>query len=68
MDRKNLAFVGIVGICFVSFLEYLVVNNALPAIEAAFHVSVLQLQLISNIYSIVIASTMILFGKIGDLC
>jgi MFS family permease len=67
MHKNYWAFGGIVGVAVISFLEYLVVNNALPTIGNVFHISLVQLQLISNIYNIVLASTMILFGKLGDL-
>lgn len=54
-------------IAFVAFLEYTVVNTALPTIQQSFSISMLDLQWVFNIYSIVVAISMILVGRIGDL-
>jgi MFS family permease len=67
MVRKHLAFIGIITCVFVAFIDYMIVNNALPSIQHAFGVSMINLQWVTNIYSIIIASTMILFGRIGDI-
>jgi len=67
MLRKHLAFIGIIACVFVAFIDYMIVNNALPSIQHAFGVSVISLQWISNIYSIILASTLILFGRIADV-
>ena len=66
VERKFLAFFGITLICFVSFLEYTVVNTALPTIQDIFKVSVLDLQWVFNVYSIVVATAMIVCGRLGD--
>tara|TARA_R110000868_G_scaffold8205_3_gene42439 strand:- start:29574 stop:30938 length:1365 start_codon:yes stop_codon:yes gene_type:complete len=52
---------------FVAFLEYTVVNTALPTIQTVFHVSVLNLQWVMDIYYLVISVSMVIFGRIGDI-
>jgi EmrB/QacA subfamily drug resistance transporter len=65
--KKLLALIGMSLIAFVAFLEYTVVSTALPTIQQAFSVSMLDLQWVFNIYSIVAAISMILAGRLGDL-
>lgn len=65
--RKLFALIGMTMIAFVAFLEYTVVNTALPTIQNEFSISMLDLQWVFNIYSIVVAISMILAGRIGDL-
>lgn len=67
MTKQYIPFIGILMIAFIAFLEYMVVANALPSIQNTFHVSILNLQWLANVYSIVIATTMILFGRLGDM-
>lgn len=67
MNKNTLSLVGITLIAFIAFLEYTVVNTALPTIQDEFHVSVLTLQWVFNIYSIVLAIFMIIGGRLGDM-
>ncbi len=67
MSKNYFALLGITLIAFVSFLEYTVVNTALPTLQNTFHVSILNLQWVFNIYSIVVAIFMIVSGRIGDI-
>jgi MFS family permease len=67
MIRKHLAFIGIITCVFVAFIDYMIVNNALPSIQHAFAVSIINLQWVTNVYSIILASTLILFGRVSDI-
>jgi MFS family permease len=65
--QKIIALFGITFIVFIAFLEYTIVNTALPTIQNFFNVSLLNLQWIFNIYSMGVAIFMIIFGRLGDL-
>jgi EmrB/QacA subfamily drug resistance transporter len=67
MFKKHLAFIGLLMGSFVAFVDYMIVNNALPSIQETFHVPLISLQWVTTIYSIILASTLILFGRIGDI-
>ncbi len=66
MTRQNLALCGIITIAFVSFLDYTLINTALPVLQQYFQVSILELQWVFNIYCIAMAVFMVIFGRIGD--
>lgn len=61
------ALVGIALLAFTAFLDFTIVNTALPFIKKAFRANVLQLQWITNIFSMVLATTMLAVGRISDL-
>lgn len=61
------ALLGISILAFTAFLDFTIVNTALPFIQKAFRSTVLELQWISNIFSIVLATTMIASGRFADL-
>lgn len=61
-----LGLAGISLLAFTAFLDYTVVNTALPAIQAAIHVHILQLQWVINIYSLALAMFMVASGKFAD--
>ncbi len=67
MDKKYFALFGITAIAFVAFLEYMIVNNALPSLQNVFHISILKLQWLTNVYSIVMAVATMLSGRLGDM-
>ncbi len=67
IDRRWWALTGISLLAFTAFLDFTIVNTALPFIQKAFHASILQLQWITNIFSIVLSMTMIAGGKLADL-
>jgi MFS family permease len=67
MIKRNIAFIGIITVIFVAFLDFMIVNNALPSIQDYFKISILDLQWVANIYSIMLASTLILFGRLADM-
>lgn len=64
---KYLALCGICLLAFTAFLDFTIVNTALPFIQQAFQVELLSLQWISNIFPIILTMSMIAVGKIGDL-
>ena len=69
-DRFRLkwwALFGVSLLAFTAFLDATIVNTALPFIQAAFKASILQLQWIANIFTIILSMTMIAIGKFADL-
>ncbi len=63
-------WVALFGVCllaFTAFLDATIVNTALPFIQVALHTDILQLQWVANIFSIILAMTMIAIGKFADL-
>lgn len=65
--RKLLAFIGISGAGFLAFLDFTVVNTALPVIQKELNMNLLSLQWILNIYLLVLAVLMVVSGKLGDI-
>jgi EmrB/QacA subfamily drug resistance transporter len=61
------ALLGVSLLAFTAFLDFTIVNTALPFIQAAFHVDILQLQWVANIFPIILSMTMIAIGKVSDL-
>lgn len=58
------------GVCLTAipaFLDFTIVNTALPAIQTQFSASVLKLQWVTNIYGIFVAMLMIVAGRFGDI-
>lgn len=60
------ALLGVSLLAFTAFLDATIVNTALPFIQTAFKVDVLQLQWVANIFTIILSMTMIAIGKIAD--
>jgi EmrB/QacA subfamily drug resistance transporter len=58
---------GISVLAFTAFLDATIVNTALPFIQKAFNVDILQLQWVSNIFTIILSMTMIAIGKLADV-
>lgn len=70
MEIHRHKWLGLFGICilaFTAYLDFTIVNTALPFIQKAFDINILQLQWVSNIFSIIVSMTMIASGKFGDL-
>lgn len=63
---KPLAVFGICILAFTSFLDFTIVNTALPFIQRYFKVNVLDLQWVANIFPIILSMTMISVGKFAD--
>jgi EmrB/QacA subfamily drug resistance transporter len=69
-DQYRYKWWALLGVCllaFTAFLDVTIVNTALPFIQAALKVSILQLQWIANIFTIVLSMTLIALGKCADL-
>ncbi|MBX7067404.1 MAG: MFS transporter [Parachlamydiales bacterium] len=64
---KYLALFGICLLAFTAFLDFTIVNTALPFIQKAFKIDILLLQWVSNVFPIILSMTMIAVGKIGDI-
>ena len=68
-DRFKYKWWALIGVCVLAFTAYLdatIVNTALPFIQTALHASILQLQWVANIFTIVLSMTMIAIGKLAD--
>jgi len=62
-----LALAGISVLAFTAFLDFTIVNTALPFIKVAFKTTILQLQWVSNIFSMVLTMVMAVVGRFGDI-
>lgn len=61
---------GLIGLSILSstaFLDYTIVYTSLPAIQASLKVPVIQLQWVMNIFTLALATIMVLAGKLGDI-
>jgi len=58
---------GICILAFTAFLDFTIVNTALPFIKTAFDASILELQWISNIFSMVLTMVMASAGRFADI-
>lgn len=65
--KNKLALFGICILAFTAFLDFTIVNTALPFIQKAFDIDILTLQWVANIFPIVLSMTMIAVGKIADM-
>jgi len=65
-QHKWLALLGVSILAFTAFLDATIVNTALPFIQNALHTTILQLQWVANIFTIVLSMTMIAMGKLAD--
>ncbi len=57
---------GLSLLAFTAFLDATIVNTALPFIQAALKIDILQLQWVANIFPIVLSMSMIAAGKCAD--
>lgn len=60
------ALLGVSILAFTAFLDATIVNTALPFIQTGLKASILQLQWIANIFTIILSMTMIAIGKLAD--
>jgi MFS family permease len=65
-SKKWYSLVGLSLVSFTAFLDFSIVTIAIPFIQHAFRVSVMQLQWVSTIFTTTLALTMILAGRLGD--
>lgn len=63
---KWTALFGICILAFTAFLDFTIVNTALPFIQKAFDTDILTLQWVANIFPIILSMTMIAVGKFGE--
>lgn len=65
--RRWLALIGVSLLAFTAFLDYTIVNSALPFIKAALKTAdVLQFQWINSAYAMMMAMLMVAMGRFGD--
>ena len=57
---------GLSLLAFTAFLDATIVNTALPFIQTALKIDILQLQWVANIFPIVLSMSMIAAGKFAD--
>lgn len=65
--QKWLAFTGISLLSFGGYLDYTVVNIALPTIQQELHTNLTALQWVMNIYFLVLCILATIMGRCGDL-
>ncbi|MBY0529026.1 MAG: MFS transporter [Rhabdochlamydiaceae bacterium] len=61
------ALLGMSLLAFTAYLDATIVNTALPFIQSSLNANILQLQWITNIFTIILSMTMIAIGKCADL-
>lgn len=69
-DRFRYKWWALLGVCVLAFTAYLdatIVNTALPFIQTALNATILQLQWVANIFTIVLSMSLIALGKCADL-
>lgn len=66
-SKKWLAFVGIALLSFGCYLDYTVVNVALPTIQQELQSSLTSLQWVMNIYFLALCVLATIMGRLGDL-
>ncbi|MDF1655488.1 MAG: MFS transporter [Coxiellaceae bacterium] len=65
--RDWIALIGLSLLAFTAFLDFTIVNTALPIIQKAMHASVIQLQWMINIFTLMLSMFMIAAGRVGDI-
>jgi len=66
-SNKWFAFIGIVLLSFGCYLDYTVVNVALPTIQQDLQANLVSLQWVMNIYFLALCVLATLMGRFGDL-
>lgn len=65
--NKWFAFIGISLLSFGCYLDYTVVNVALPTIQQELHTNLISLQWVMNIYFLALCILATIMGRLGDL-
>ncbi|MDF1759491.1 MAG: MFS transporter [Coxiellaceae bacterium] len=65
--RDWIALIGLSLLAFTAFLDFTIVNTALPIIQKDMHASVIQLQWMINIFTLMLSMFMIAAGRVGDI-
>lgn len=66
-SKKWLAFIGIALLSFGCYLDYTVVNVALPTIQQELQTNLNSLQWVMNIYFLALCVLATIMGRLGDL-
>ena len=66
VKHRSLALATLCGVLFLTFLDITIVSVALAGIQAELKAGVSSLQWVVGAYALTFASTMLLFGTIGD--
>jgi len=66
-SNKWLAFIGIALLSFGCYLDYTVVNIALPTIQQELQTNLTSLQWVMNIYFLALCILATIMGRLGDL-
>lgn len=67
INKKWWALVGISLACFVGFIDFAIVNTALPAIQKDLSASILQLQWMINSFGLTLCVLMASMGRLADI-
>ncbi|MDF1795611.1 MAG: MFS transporter [Coxiellaceae bacterium] len=65
--RDWTALIGLSLLAFTAFLDFTIVNTALPIIQKDMHASIIQLQWMINIFTLMLSMLMITAGRVGDI-
>jgi len=65
-SRRPVALATLCGVLFLTFLDITIVSVALAGIQTQLHAGVSALQWVVGAYALTFASTMLLFGTLGD--
>lgn len=66
-SKKWLAFIGVALLSFGCYLDYTVVNVALPTIQQEMQTNLSSLQWVMNIYFLALCVLATIMGRLGDL-
>jgi EmrB/QacA subfamily drug resistance transporter len=65
--RKRLALAGLSLSAFVAYLDFAIVNTALPSIQRDLSLTFVQLQWVMNIFVLALCILMVNMGRFGDI-
>jgi EmrB/QacA subfamily drug resistance transporter len=65
--RKRLALVGLSLSAFVAYLDFAIVNTALPSIQRNHSLTFVELQWVMNIFVLALCIFMVNMGRFGDI-
>lgn len=70
MTQQKNHLLAVLGVCIASAMGGIVfseLNLAMSSMQLALHASLIDLQWIVNIYGIIVCSTLVVFGRLGDV-
>ncbi len=65
--KKWLVLIGVSTASFLGCIDFTIVNTALPAIQGSLHASVTELQWVMSIFSLALATCMVMMGRLADI-